>query len=224
MLAIRLPIKKLSGSAVAPLATVPNFSSALLRSGATWPQDVNYLRDTYKDIQQLWERMKDPSQDRDLYEQTEPRLRELILGMTDVSKSLPDRRYLFESVRNAEWDFGNAHSHAAAQDYALATTYQSYALAKMHNMLDLLTREANKKKAAINKEAYGYDISGEAFEQGGTSGQDNQVRDLANPANNWETSKNKVDFINMVDAEAERDFPDLAEYKHKRIYWPARTR
>jgi hypothetical protein len=220
----RLPVLKLAASAVAPLNT-PAMNSALFQWGATWPQDVSYLRDTYNEIQTIWERLKEPNQDQELYTETEPRLRELIVGLGDVAKELTTRTDIYQSVNNAEHDFNTSTSYAAAQDYATATIYQSYALMKIHNMLDTLTSFANKRlrQASFEKLGYGYDISGEQSNYGGTSGQDNNVRDLANPQNGWETSKNKTNFYS-VDGEAEQDFPELAEFKHKRIHWPARTR
>jgi len=46
--------------------------------------------------------------------------------------------------------------------------------------------------------------------------------DNANSPKNNMTKSNPAN--QMVDAEAENDFPELRETKHKRVHWPARTR
>jgi len=217
---VRLSIAKLAASAVAPLTTTPQFSNALLESGATWAQDVNYLRDTYMEIHSIWERLKDPSQDKQLYTETEPHLRELLLGLEDVSKQVTSRGDVYRDVTNASHDAEIAGSYASAEDYGLATVYQSYAMMKLHRVLDSLTAMANKRKHGSRKVGYGYDVSGEVQEGGGTSGQDNHLWDSAQPQDHHETKPSPVNL--ETDFEAEQDFPELAEFKSKRVEFPAR--
>lgn len=237
---IRLPISKLAASPVMPLRTPPRFKSELLRSGVTWPQDVNYLRDVYMEIWAAWEATQpftyetdsegsktvsestyNPDHDEALYSKTEPLLRELILGLGDVSKQLAGRKDVFRSVENAQHDFNTASSYFKVGDFALATVYQSYALMKMHGLLDGLTREANNKRGS-SKLGYGYDTSGEVHNSGGTSGNDKHLWDTSNSPKNNHTQKNPANVL--IDAEAETDFPELAEFKRKRVYFPPRTR
>jgi len=218
---VRLPIAKLAASAVAPLQTTPQFSNALLQSGVSWPQDVNYLRDTYMEIYAVWDRLKEPEQDQELYTQTESHLRELVLGLEDVSKELSTRRDIARDVTNAHHDFDVAGSYGKAGDYSMATVYQSYAMMKLHRVLDTLTLDANKKRGS-QKLAYGYDTSGEVHEEGGTSGNDNAQDDLGNNPKFDHTPPNPVAVAQ--DFEAEEEFPELAEIKHKRVEWPQRNR
>jgi hypothetical protein len=154
---VRLPIAKLAASAVAPLQSTPSFSNALLQSGASWPQDVNYLRDVYMEIYAIWDRIKAPEQDKELYTQTEPHLRELVLGLEDVSKELSTRTDIMRDVTNAHHDFDVAESYGKIGDYGLATVYQSYSMMKLHRILDTLTLAGNKKRGSVKKLGYGYD-------------------------------------------------------------------
>jgi len=218
----RLPISKLAASAVAPLQVSPQFSNALLQSGVSWPQDVNYLRDTYSTIYEIWDRLKAPNQDRELYTQTEPHLRELVLGLEDVSKELSTRTDIVRDVTNAHHDFDIAGSYGKAGDFGMATVYQSYCAMKLHRVLDGLTMMGNKKRGSVEKQAYGYDTSGEVQEQGGTSGDEQSLTDQGNSPKFDKTSPNPVAVA--VDYEAEEDFPELAAEKHDRVEWPARTR
>lgn len=218
---VRLPIAKLAASAVAPLTTTPQFSNALLQSGATWPQDVNYLRDTYMEIYAIWDRLKEPEQDQELYTETEAHLRELLLGLDDVSKQLTTRGDVYRDVQNASHDADVAGSYAKAGDYGLATVYQSYALMKLHRILDSLTAMANKKRGS-KKFGYGYDVSGEVEEQGGTSGQSEHLWDTGQPQDHHETKPNPANCA--MDFEAEQQFPELAEFKHKRVDFAPRNR
>lgn len=235
---IRLPIKKLAASPVMPLKSAPRFKNDLLRSDMGWAQRINYLREIYMEVYVAWEANQpftheedaegnrqvsevkyDPEMDKELFSKTEPLLRELILGASDISKQRTMRMDVYKAVENAEHDFGTASSYAKAGDYAMATVYQSYALMKLHNLLDGLTSEANK---GSRKLGYGYDTSGEAGEKGGTSGQDNHLWDTGNGSSKNRTPHNPAN--QMVDAEAEIDFPELRELKHKRVHWPPRTR
>lgn len=233
---IRLPIQKLAASPVMSLKS--RFKSELLHHGMDWQQDVNYLRDIYMEIYAAWEATQpfthetdaegnrmvsenkyDPAQDKQLYNATEPLLRELILGLSDVSRQMTMRRDVFKATENAQHDFNTASSYGNAGDYALATVYQSYALMKMHSVLDGLTREVNSQSRKLG---YGYDTSGEVNEKGGTSGDQTHLYDTGNSPKNNHTQKNPANM--MIDADAETDFPELAEIKHKRVYWPPRTR
>jgi len=233
---IRLPIQKLAASPVMPLNS--KFKSELLHHGKDWQQDVNYLRDTYMDIYAAWEATQpftyetdaegnkqvsethyDVEQDKQLYAKTEPLLRELILGLGNVSQQMTMRRDVYQATENAQHDFETASSYSRAGDYAMATLYQSYALAKMHKLLDNLTREVNNQSRKLG---YGYDSSGEQGEGGGTSGDDRHLWDTGNSPKRNHTQNNPANM--MMDADAETDFPELAKLKHKRVYWPPRTR
>lgn len=224
----RAPLRKLAVTVMPPLSTTPRFRSELLRSGATWPQDVNYLRDTYAEAYALWDASPpssgeyDPEKDRALYAATEPLLREMLVGLDGVSGQLASRGDIFKAVRQAGYDFDTAAMYSRAGDWAMATTYQSYALLKASRLLDTLTSLANKKTAGARKLGYGYDTSGEVHEQGGTSGDDRHLWDTGNSPKFDRTPMNPANCL--VDAAAESDFPELAEFKHKRVYWPPRTR
>jgi len=237
----RLPIRKLAASPVAPLQTPPRWRSELLMSQGTWPQDVNYLRDTYMDIYAIWEKNQpftyktdeqgnrvvdetndNPEQDKQMYAKTEPLLRELILGMEDVSKQMTMRPDVLRATETAKHHFETAESYGRIGDYSMATVYQSYALMKLAKLLDGLTLQANKETVNRSKLGYGYDTSGEVFNGGGTSGNDRHLWDTGNSPKNDKTVKNPANLL--VDAEAETDFPELAKFKHKHIYWPPRTR
>src|SRR5271170_2478815 len=168
---VRLPIPKIAASAVAPLTVTPNFSNALLNPASNWPQDVNYLRDTYATIYEIWERLKEPNQDQELYSETDPHLRELLVGLTDVSKELSLRTDIARDVTNALHDADVATSYGNAGDFGMATVYQAYSLTKLHRTLSSLILEINasRKRGSVDKLAYGYDTSGEVQESGGTS-------------------------------------------------------
>lgn len=218
----RLQISKLAASAVPPLRVSPQFSNALLQSGASWPQDVNYLRDTYSALYEVWDRLKAPDQDQELFTQTEPHLRELVLGLEDVSKELSTRMDIMRDVTNAHHDFDVASDYGKVGDYGMATVYQSYCAMKLHRVLDGLTLMGNKKRGSVEKQAYGYDTGGEVHEQGGTSGDEQSLTDQGNSPKFDKTSPNPVAVA--VDYEAEEDFPELKAEKHKRVEFPARTR
>ena len=223
-MSVRLPIPKLAASAVAPLTVTPNFSNALLKPSANWPQDVNYLRDTYATIYEIWERLKEPHQDQELFTETDPKLRELVIGLTDVSKELASRGDIARDVVNAKHDADVAGSYGNAGDYGMATVYQAYALTKLHRVLTVLINDINtsRKRGSREKLAYGYDTSGEVQEQGGTSGRDQNLWDQGNQNKMDKTPPNPVSVAQ--DFEAEEEFPELAEIKHKWVSFPPRTR
>jgi len=219
---VRLPISKLAASAVTPLQVAPRFTNDLLQSGATWPQDVKYLRDTYTEVYDTWDRLKEPEQDAELFRATEPLLRELLLGLENVSKELSTRTDILRDVTNAGHDLNTAQSYGRAGDFGIGTIYQSYCAMKLHRVLDALTLDANKKRGSQRKLGYGYDTSGEVHEEGGTSGNDNAQDDLGNNPKFEHTPPNPVAVAQ--DYEAEEEFPELAEIKHKRVEWPQRNR
>src|SRR5208337_3476120 len=137
---VRLQVQKLAASAVAPLSTVPRFTSELLRSNnKVWAQNTLYLRDIYSEIYELWDRLKEPEQDQELYTQTEPHLRELILGLEAVSKELSTQTHIMRDVTNAHHDADVAGSYGKAGDFGMGTVYQSYCAMKLHRVLDTLT-------------------------------------------------------------------------------------
>jgi hypothetical protein len=233
---IRPQIPKLAASPVMPLKS--KFKSELLHHGVDWQQDVNYLRDVYMEIYAAWEATQpftyetdaegnkqvsesnyDPKQDEALYEKTAPLLRELILGMEGVSQQRTMRPDVMRMTENARFDFETASSYARAGDPAMACLYQSYALMKLGGMLDSMTREINTQGRKLG---YGYDISGEQGEGGGTSGGDQHLWDTGNSPKRDRTPKNPANML--VDAEAESDYPELAKFKHKRVHWPPRLR
>ena len=193
---ICLPIPKL---AALPAATkTARFKSGLLAPNSNRIQGVSYLREVYAKIASEWGRS--PEHGRALYAFTEPNLRELLIGMAASRE-----------VKFASYDFDTAEFHAASGNYGMANLYFSYALAKLHRQLDSKT-----------KLGYGYDISGEVGERGGTSGQQRHQWDTGNAPKHDHTQNNPANM--MFDAEAESDYPELAEFKHKRVYWPPRTR
>ncbi len=223
---MRLPILKLAAAAVPALQTTPRFRSELLRAKGTWPQDVEYLRGIYTEIYQLWTTHEtkpgvayDPADDKELFEGTSQRLRELILGMEGISRQLTARTDVYQSTENALHDFETSESYGRAGDYAVATVYESYAMMKLHRLLDSLTAQANK---GSRKLGYGYDTSGEQNERGGTSGTDRNFTDSSGSPKHDHTSMNPANML--FDTMAESDYPELAAFKHKRVYWPPRTR
>ena len=72
------------------------------------------------------------------------------------------------------------------------------------------------------KFAYGYDVSGEVNEGGGTSGKDNALSDLGSPDKQHMTPSNPANV--MLDSEAEKEFPELIQKKEERVIWPPRGR
>src|SRR5271166_2705337 len=97
---VRPSIPKIAGSPLSPLTVRPNFSNELLQSGATWPQDVNYLCDTYGEIYDKWHTIPfdTPEQQKSLYDVTEPKLEELVQGLKDVSQQRSGRADLYKAT------------------------------------------------------------------------------------------------------------------------------
>ena len=132
--------------------------------------------------------------DQSLYEFAEPRTRELLLGAEDDP--------------NAIHDFDTASMYAHSGNWKMASQYLGYALMKV----------AEK----IEKLGYGYDTSGEVQRGGGTSGEGRHLWDTGNAPKHDHTQNNPANML--YDAEAESDYPELAEFKHKRVHWPPRIR
>lgn len=221
---MRPTIPKLAASAVPGLQSKPKFRNELLQQ--TWPQDVNYLRDTYTDAAEIWDKVK---QDNKLYDQTVPKLNELIQGLMDVAVAVPRLTYVGRDVNLAKHDADIATMYAKAGDYYTAISYQAYALTKLHAVLESLTREASKRPfkntSSTEKTAYGYDISGEVFEGSGEiANRENQtnINDTAQPQDHHETPVNPANVT--MDSEAEEEFKELRDFKHKRVHWPPRNR
>jgi hypothetical protein len=217
---IRLPLN-LFASAVPPLHVSPRFKSELFLSpDKPWIQDVSYLRDTYNAVFSLWEDIGtgDSALDKELTDRTEPLLRELVTGMTDVANKVQGRRPdIVKASRLAKHNFDIANAYFNAEDYATCAIYQTYCISKIHQMLDSLTMEINRKRA-MRKKAYGFDQSGEVGEIGG-DGQKN-IEDTVQPQDGHMTAPNPANTTR--DVEAENDFPTLKKMKEKRVIWPPR--
>ncbi len=219
----RPSIPKLAATPISPLKVKPQFTNELLQSGASWPQDVNYLRDFYQDIYQLWDSLpfETPEDQKKLYEQTEPKLEELLMGLRGVSQQRSGRVDLYKITERAGHDAQIAGLYSRTGDFAVASLYQSYALTKLCRMLEALTLEGKRPKASfLIKKSYGYDTMGEISEGGGTNGDQKNLWDTAQPQDGHTTPKPKGN-VNM-DTQAEQEFPELAKKKHHRIHFPAR--
>lgn len=211
---IRLP--KLAASAVAPLLSIPKMDSPLFRDkSVTWPQDVNYLRDTYTDIRELWEKAgNDPAADEQLYKGTEAKIKELGEGLDAVVAQLPRRSDLMQELELARSNHHNAELHATGKDWAMATTFQAQSLIKFRSMLDTLTRMASKNirqyasaglLAILTKRAYGYNQDGTVNEPGNNNPQhDSGHGNTRNPGDDSHPENS------MIDEKALKDFPELA--------------
>lgn len=190
-----LPIPKLA-------APVPlSFKSVLLAASPSKVISIDPLRRLYDRIEAEW---ANAEYGEALYRSTEPKLRELLIGVRD---SVPFGR----EIEYAFQDFGTAAQYAKRNDWQRACMYLGYALIKLFELL------STKRKLG-----YGYDISGEQGERGGTSGNDRHLWDTGNAPKHDHTTSNPANML--YDAEAESDYPQLREFKHKRVYWPPRTR
>ena len=221
-------IQKLAASPVLPLESKFQYDNQLLH-GQSWPEDVKWLRDTYEDVALLWDELKEPSQDQLLYTRSAPKIDELVVGLSDVTKQVSSWLPLAgRLVRNAHHDYEISVRYAQSKDFSSATLYQTYALTKLHNVLEMLTnasREPSRNRFSSAKKAYGYDISGEIFEGSGElANRENQtnLKDTAQPQDHHETGTNPANTLHDVDAD--KEFPRLNELKSKRVHWPARSR
>jgi len=73
-------------------------------------------------------------------------------------------------------------------------------------------------KSSLLKTAYGYDISGEVQEGGGSSGKGKDIEETQEPWTQHTTGPNPVNIFRDSDAEAE--FPEI---KNKPNRFPTRT-
>lgn len=216
-------IPKLARAPIAPLQVKPQFTNQLLQSGATWPQDVNYLRDSYDEVYQTWEtnQFRNPEEEKSLYDETKPKLEEMLLGLKDISMQRSGRADIYKGITRAGHDGQVAELYAKSGDFATATLYQSYALTMVRNLLDSMTREGKQRRASfLVKKGYGNDISGEVQDGVGTGGDQKNVNDIAQPQDGHTTPK-PAGNVNM-DTEAEKEFPELKEKKQHRVHFPAR--
>lgn len=168
------------------------------------PNPKRELRGLYSEIQREWEAAGGDWAA--LYRGIEPKVRELLLG----ARKLPG--VPFGRIEPCYDDAEEASRFASAGDAEMACMYLGYALVKLHDVLGVPTA----------KLGYGYDISGEVGERGGTSGNDRHLWDTGNAPKHDHTQNNPANM--MFDAEAESDYPELAKLKHKRVHWPPRTR
>jgi hypothetical protein len=213
---MRIKIPHLAGSAVPALQSIPKMDSPLFRDrSVTWPQDVNWLRDVFNDIRELWEKAgHDPAADEQLYKATANRMTELAEGLSDVVKQLPWRSDINQQLDLAKSNASNASLHATGSDWAMATTYQAQALIKYRALLDTLTRQASKNirqyaafnfTATLTKKGYGYNQEGVIEEPGARNPEhDSGKGNTRNPGLDAHPENH------MLDEEAVRDFPELA--------------
>jgi hypothetical protein len=185
----------------------------LLKVASDWPERVGYLRSLYDKVNSLW---NTDGPDGPLYDAAEPRVRELLVGLSGIAEEMPDRPDLGRMVRNAEHDFEVAAKHKAGAELELAVRFLAYSLLKVGQVLDGLARLARSKTA------YGYDITGEVMEPGEQESRSPNLWDQGNSPKLDRTPSNPANAL--VDPEAEEEFPELKEEKHKRVEWPARTR
>jgi hypothetical protein len=216
-MSMRLSILKLAAAGAAALpAPPPRLKNDLFKAPASWSTGMPYLRAVYQDVFLLW---NDSPDDAQLYSRTEPKLRELLVGLEQVSQRHPNRTDVFRMVNNARRDFETAKAYASGDNLRAATIYLSYALMKVNNILDGLTAMANKLGKRV--QAYGYDVSGEVMEPGEQESRSPNLWDNANSPKNNKTNVNPAN--SGVDPEADEEFPEL-EDKNPRVNWPARVR
>jgi hypothetical protein len=182
--------------------TIPKLAAATVlprrfRNGLLLPNSskMKLAADLRDTYDEIAEEWGGSEDDQSLYEFAEPRTRELLLGT--------------EENPNAIHDFDTASMYAHSGNWKMASQYLGYTLMKV----------AEK----IEKLGYGYDISGEAGAGGGgTSGEGRHLWDTGNSPKHDHTQNNPANM--SFDAEAEADYPELAEFKHKRVHWPPRIR
>lgn len=193
---ICLPIYKLASLPATP-KSAQRFQNDLLLPNSERTHNASYLRSIYNKIASEWNTADERGQA--LFASTEPKMRELLLGMEGSREA-----------KLAAFDFNTASVEAHSGSYESANAYLSYALAKLATKLN------------DTKLGYGYDIGGQVSEGGGTSGNGKHLWDTSNSGRNNKTPSNPG--ANVFDAEAESDYPELAAFKHKRVQWPPRTR
>lgn len=219
----RVSIPKLAAAGVAPLKSDPKYISELLQStNATWPQDVSYMRDIYEEIRQKWIQFEDPSQDSALYEAVKTGVAELVQGLKDVSQQRSGRADLYRVTERAGHDAQTGELYGKSGDYNTAVVMFSYAMTKIHAVLESLTLEGKKRKASLLiKKGYGYDISGEVQNGSGSRNEQKHQWDSANPQKQHDTGVSPSNV--MRDTQAENEFPELKQKKKTKIHFPART-
>ena len=74
-------------------------------------------------------------------------------------------------------------------------------------------------KSNLLKFGYGYDVSGEVMEGGGTSGTGKDIEETQEPWTQHQTGPNPVNVT--VDSDAEDEFPQIV---HKPNIFPSRSR
>lgn len=222
---LRVGIPRLAASPVQPLQSDPKQLHSLFnRPNSTWAQDVNYLRDIYDEAFQIWEanKFQTPEDQKTLFDGTSPLLNDLLLGLKDVSAQRSGRADLYKAMDRAGHDAEIAQLYAQGGDHTTASIYQAYALTKIHNMLDSLTREGKQRKASfLQKNAYGLDVGGEVQDGVGSGGDQKNLRDTAQPQDGHRTPKPNQNVT--IDGDAESDFPELREKKLNRVRFPPRT-
>ena len=92
---------------------------------------------------------------------------------------------------------------------------------KYSNAVDSLSFSIAKLRLAISKVAYGYDVSGEVGEVS-QEGRSPNLWDRGNASGDFEHTPGNP--ANVVDAEAEEDFPEELKSRHERVEWPTRSR
>ncbi len=213
-----IPIPKLAESKIPPPLGTLRFKSELLRTGVTWPNNLSHLRDIYMKVYELWG--LSPEDDQRQFTETSALLRELVLGTEETLKQVNSPKS-HAMARNAYADFVLAESHGHQADYQTAAVYQSYALLNLYQILGRLIQRVTQMRGR-NVVAYGYDVSGEVMEPGEQESRSPNLWDEGNSPKFDRTPYNPAN--SMVDPEAENDFPELQETKHKRVAWPARSR
>lgn len=227
---MRIKLEKLAATQTFPTPTTPVLRNELLHE-PEWPQDVAFLRDLYDDIVQISEEAgNDSAMDEWLCTTIEPKLKELIAGLTKVAKQVTWLPVIMRDAQFAKYDFEKSVQAHNAGDFAKATLFQTYALSKFRSVIIRLTAVSetaprHRTSSLIEKIAYGYDISGETFDGSGEiANRENQenINDTAQPQDHHETPPNPANL--MRDTDADQEFPDLAKQKNYHTIWPPRLR
>ncbi len=219
--------------AVAPIPShmeQADFRNQLLKQ-QPWYSEISYLDDTYTDLSLLWDEMgSEPGNETVLCKKTEPKLRELTQGLSTLTASVSHLIPFKQIVAKAQHDLDVATIYVRASDHSLGVLYQSRALAKVHSVLDSITRFSNRPPrerfaSFTDKKAYGYDISGDISEGSGEiANRENQenLNDTGSPSKHHETAPNPANLTR--DTDADKEFPELAEQKNNKVIWPPRIR
>jgi hypothetical protein len=194
--------------------------SLLKRQDSTWSREASDLGKIYTDIRQIW---KSASSVKQRYAAVKPRLEELILTAREISNQRIGSADLYKSTERAGYAAQSAEEYAIAGQYPEALERQASALTQIYNMLASLAEENNRHTASfLVKKGYGYDVSGEVQEGVGTNADQTNLWDKGGPTPDADKTSRPMQNI-TVDTDAETEFPDLAEKKHKRVHFPPRT-